>query len=53
MSDMYIDVMYYIMEKGLSGFNLESDEDEVMEWLFEQGDEAVEDILEEMINEHR
>ena len=53
MGDMYIDVMSYMMETGKRGFNMESDEDDVMEWLVVQGDEVVEKLLEEMIDEYR
>jgi hypothetical protein len=53
MNDMYIDVANYIMETGKYGYGMESDDEEVMEWLLEMGDDKVEDMLEDMITEYR
>ena len=53
MSDMYIDVMNYIMENSKYGFDPYSDEEIVMVWLLDEGADKVEDILEDMINEYR
>jgi len=52
MNDMYIDVMCYMMENTLHGFDMESDEDEIMEWLVSQGDDVVDSMLHRMIDEY-